>query len=96
LRLERGRAVLRARLLRRGLGPVAAVLASAWPAAEFLARLVEGRIVDCFMIEAQYAYVGYVGDVEIGHAMVINGWARGRGAAETIAREQKRGQWADR
>jgi RNA polymerase sigma factor (sigma-70 family) len=32
-RLERGRALLRARLVRRGLGPVATLLASAWPAA---------------------------------------------------------------
>jgi WD40 repeat protein len=33
-RLERGRAVLRARLLRRGLGSEGALLAAAWPAAE--------------------------------------------------------------
>lgn len=32
-RLERARALLRARLLRRGLGPAAVLLASAWPAA---------------------------------------------------------------
>jgi RNA polymerase sigma factor (sigma-70 family) len=32
-RLERGRALLRTRLARRGLGPVAALVASAWPAA---------------------------------------------------------------
>jgi RNA polymerase sigma factor (sigma-70 family) len=32
-RLERGRAVLRAQLVRRGLGPAAVVLAAAWPAA---------------------------------------------------------------
>jgi RNA polymerase sigma factor (sigma-70 family) len=32
-RLEQGRALLRARLVRRGLGPVAALVASAWPAA---------------------------------------------------------------
>jgi RNA polymerase sigma factor (sigma-70 family) len=32
-RLERGRAVLRARLLRRGLGPAGALLAAAWPSA---------------------------------------------------------------
>ena len=32
-RLERARAVLRARLVRRGLGPAAVVLASAWPGA---------------------------------------------------------------
>src|SRR5262249_12309001 len=33
VRLERGRAILRARLVRRGLGPAAVVLAAAWPAA---------------------------------------------------------------
>jgi len=32
-RLERGRALLRARLVRRGLGPAAALVACAWPAA---------------------------------------------------------------
>jgi RNA polymerase sigma factor (sigma-70 family) len=32
-RLERGRAVLRARLVRRGLGPAGVLLAAAWPAA---------------------------------------------------------------
>jgi cytochrome c peroxidase len=32
-RLERGRALLRARLVRRGLGPAALLLATAWPAA---------------------------------------------------------------
>jgi RNA polymerase sigma factor (sigma-70 family) len=38
-RLERGRALLRARLVRRGLGPLAALLASAWPAATASASL---------------------------------------------------------
>jgi RNA polymerase sigma factor (sigma-70 family) len=33
-RLERGRALLRARLVRRGLGPGALLLAAAWPAAQ--------------------------------------------------------------
>jgi cytochrome c peroxidase len=32
-RLERGRALLRARLVRRGLGPAAALIAAAWPGA---------------------------------------------------------------
>jgi cytochrome c peroxidase len=32
-RLERGRSLLRARLLRRGLGPAAALVATAWPSA---------------------------------------------------------------
>src|SRR4029434_2075532 len=32
-RLERGRALLRARLVRRGLGPTAVLVATAWPLA---------------------------------------------------------------
>jgi cytochrome c peroxidase len=38
-RLERGRALLRARLVRRGLGPAALLLATAWPAATASAHL---------------------------------------------------------
>jgi cytochrome c peroxidase len=38
-RLERGRSLLRARLVRRGLGPAALLLASAWPAATASANL---------------------------------------------------------
>jgi cytochrome c peroxidase len=38
-RLERGRALLRARLLRRGLGPAALLLATAWPSATASASL---------------------------------------------------------
>jgi cytochrome c peroxidase len=38
-RLERGRALLRARLVRRGLGPVALLLATAWPSASASANL---------------------------------------------------------
>jgi cytochrome c peroxidase len=38
-RLERGRSQLRARLVRRGLGPAAVLLASAWPAATQSATL---------------------------------------------------------
>jgi endonuclease YncB( thermonuclease family) len=64
-------------------------------AAEFLAGLIGDRTVDCFLIEAQLAYVGYVGDVNLEHAMVINGWARGKGGPATIAQEQKRGLWSD-
>jgi RNA polymerase sigma factor (sigma-70 family) len=40
-RLERGRALLRGRLVRRGLGPGAALLASAWPSATEAAVLPE-------------------------------------------------------
>jgi RNA polymerase sigma factor (sigma-70 family) len=38
-RLERGRVLLRARLVRRGLGPAAVVLAAAWPSAKASACL---------------------------------------------------------
>jgi cytochrome c peroxidase len=38
-RLERGRSMLRARLVRRGLGPAALLLATAWPAATASASL---------------------------------------------------------
>ncbi len=38
-RLERGRSLLRARLLRRGLGPAALLLAAAWPSATASASL---------------------------------------------------------
>jgi cytochrome c peroxidase len=38
-RLERGRSLLRARLVRRGLGPAAVLLASAWPSAASSASL---------------------------------------------------------
>jgi RNA polymerase sigma factor (sigma-70 family) len=66
-------------------------------AAEFLARLIGDQTVNCYLVEAQLAYVGYVGDVNIEHAMVINGWARadhsGMAPAESIARENKRGLW---
>src|SRR5262245_8549864 len=45
-RLERGRAILRARLVRRGLGPAAVLLASAWPgtAAILPAELLESTL----------------------------------------------------
>jgi cytochrome c peroxidase len=38
-RLERGRSLLRARLVRRGLGPAAVLLATAWPSATATAHL---------------------------------------------------------
>jgi endonuclease YncB( thermonuclease family) len=67
-------------------------------AAEFLARLIGDRDVTCFLVEAQLAYVGYVEEVNIEHAMIINGWARSHHSstkpAETLAREKKRGLWS--
>jgi RNA polymerase sigma factor (sigma-70 family) len=68
-------------------------------AAEFLARLIGAQTVTCYLIEAQLAYSAYVGDVNVEYAMVVNGWARadhsGMEPAETIARENKRGIWAE-
>src|SRR5262249_19943863 len=66
-------------------------------AAEFLAKLLADRPVTCFLVEAQLAYVGYVGEVNVEHAMILNGWARSHHSstrpAETIARENRRGLW---
>jgi RNA polymerase sigma factor (sigma-70 family) len=87
----------RIRLLMHVPGPGEA---GAKAAAAFLAGLIADRPVTCFLVEAQYAWTGYVGDVNIEHAMIINGWARshhsGTRPAETIAREKKRGIWADK
>jgi hypothetical protein len=66
-------------------------------AAEFLAGLLGDRTANCFLVEAQLAYVGYVGEVNVEHAMILNGWARahhsGMRPAETIAQENRRGLW---
>ena len=66
-------------------------------AAEFLRKLIGDRPVTCFLVEAQGKWFGYVGDTNIEHAMIINGWAlahhSGMSGAEIIARENKRGLW---
>jgi endonuclease YncB( thermonuclease family) len=66
-------------------------------AAEFLSKLIGDRPVTCFLVEAQGKWGGYVGDTNIEHAMIINGWAlahhSGMNPAEIIARENKRGLW---
>jgi endonuclease YncB( thermonuclease family) len=66
-------------------------------AAEFLRKLIGDRPVTCFLVEAQGKWFGYVGDTNIEHAMIINGWAlahhSGMNGAEIIARENKRGLW---
>ena len=66
-------------------------------AAEFLRKLIGDRTVTCLLVEAQDKWVGYVGDTNIEHAMIINGWAlahhSGMNGAEIIARENKRGLW---
>jgi len=59
-------------------------------ATEFLRKLIGGRPVSSF---------GYVGDINIQHALIINGWGLANHsslhAAEVIARENKRGWWHD-
>jgi len=66
-------------------------------AAEFLRKLIGDRLETCFLVEAQGKWFGYVGDTNIEHAMIINGWAlahhSGMNGAEIIARENKRGLW---
>jgi hypothetical protein len=74
-------------------------------AVEFLKKLVGDQEVTCFQPPGlplrgpRSRWVGYVGDTKIEHAMVINGWAiaghSGMRPAEMIAREKKRGLWAD-
>jgi RNA polymerase sigma factor (sigma-70 family) len=68
-------------------------------AAGFLAGIIGDQMVTCYLVEAQLAYVCYVGDVNVEHAMVINGWAladhSGMVPAESIAREKRRGLWGE-
>jgi endonuclease YncB( thermonuclease family) len=68
-------------------------------AAAFLRKLIGDRPIMCFRdVEEGSLCIGcYVGDTNISHAMVINGWALANHsslhAAEIIARENKRGLW---
>ena len=59
-------------------------------ATEFLRKLIGDQPVTSF---------GYVGDINIQHALIINGWGLANHssphAAEIIAREHKRGFWRD-
>src|SRR5207244_2161589 len=59
-RLERGRALLRERLVRRGLGPAAVVLASAWPAATATASVPPALVLSTARAAAQCAAGGAV------------------------------------
>lgn len=63
-------------------------------AAEFLRRLIGDQPVLCF------DRIAYVGDKNIIHELVINGWAMhhhsSTAPAEVIARESKRGLWRGR
>jgi cytochrome c peroxidase len=54
-RLERGRSLLRARLVRRGLGPAAALLATAWPFAAASAHLPAALATSTISAAGQYA-----------------------------------------
>jgi endonuclease YncB( thermonuclease family) len=66
-------------------------------AAEFLRKLIGDRTVTCYLVEAQDKWIGYVGDTNIEHALIVNGWAlahhSGMNPAEITARENKRGLW---
>jgi endonuclease YncB( thermonuclease family) len=66
-------------------------------AAEFLRKLIGDRPVTCFLVAEAERWIGYVGDTNITHAMVLNGWAladhSSLHAAEIIARENERGLW---
>jgi endonuclease YncB( thermonuclease family) len=66
-------------------------------AAAFLRQLIGDRPVTCFLVVAQGKWFGYVGDTNIEHAMILNGWAlahhSGMNGAEIIARENRRGLW---
>jgi uncharacterized protein (TIGR03067 family) len=63
-RLERGRELLRARLVRRGLGPAAFLLAAAWPAALASAQpplaLVSGTVQAATLVAAGQGMAGAV------------------------------------
>src|SRR5262249_37091582 len=54
----------------------------------------------CFLVGAQGKWRGYVGDQDIVHELLVNGWAlaqhSGEQPAEVIARENKRGLWRGR
>src|SRR5262245_46706606 len=68
-------------------------------AAEFLRKLIGGKPVMAYGEEGvgKNLWNVYLGDVNLEHAMVINGWALAHHsslhAPEIIARENKRGLW---
>jgi hypothetical protein len=65
-------------------------------AAEFLRDLIGDRPVTCYMM-TENTGVCYVGDTNVIHALIVNGWAMAghssQHPAEVIARENKRGLW---
>lgn len=66
-------------------------------AAEFLRKLIGDRLVACYYVAAQEKWLAYVGDTNVTHEMIVNGWSladhSSLNAAEIIARENKRGLW---
>lgn len=66
-------------------------------AAEFLRKLIGDRPVACYYVAGQDKWLAYVGDTNVTHEMIINGWSladhSSQNAAEIIARENKRGLW---
>jgi len=66
--------------------------------AEFLRKVIGDQAVMCFLVEAQDdKWIGYAGDTNLGHALVINGWGFAHHSslhpAEITAREKQRGMW---
>lgn len=85
-RLERARAVLRARLLRRGLGPAALVVAAAWPAASASACVP----VSLLNTTLQAATSVAAGEAPAGTNEPVDGFLR------RCQRERRRLRWPSR
>src|SRR5262245_46667149 len=66
-------------------------------AAEFLRKLIGDHAVVCLLQDDNSVLSAYVGNTNIEHVMVTNGWALANHSslhgAEIIARENKRGLW---
>jgi len=67
-------------------------------AADFLRKLIGDQPVMCFLVEAQDdKWIGYAGDTNLGHELVINGWGMAHHSslhpAEITAGENHRGMW---
>jgi endonuclease YncB( thermonuclease family) len=60
--------------------------------------VIGNQPVMCFLVEAQDdKWIGYAGDTNLGHALVINGWGLAHHSslhpAEITARGKQRGMW---
>ena len=63
-------------------------------AGEFLRKLIGEQSVMCFMEAQDDKWIGYVGDTNLTHALVINGWALAHHSSlhpAEIAREKQAG-----